>query len=165
MHSFNSRFTVDELINRWDEFTSPARFAGADEIMDLIFVSKRKGNKVRLVRRARSKREPFSCVFYGRIESKEQGSEIKGIFAKSLIDYVAVAMIVALFAYIRYVVVARGDSPVTVNVMLAASIIIGAFLLYNTRSAKRKFAEFLSCITDTENEKFKSKKELRGNQD
>ena len=61
MHTFESRYSKDELISRWDEFTSPARFAGTDDVMDLIFVSKRKGNKVRLVKRARTKRDPFAC--------------------------------------------------------------------------------------------------------
>ncbi len=165
MHSFNSRFLEDELIERWDEFTSPARFAGADEMMDLIYVSKRKGNQVRLVRRAGSKRDPFSCVFYGKIVKSEQGSAVKGIFAKSLFDYIAIALIIALFAYIRCIVIERGDSPVTVNILLGASIIIGGFLLYNTRSIKRKYAEFISRITDTENDKFISKKDLRENND
>ncbi|MBQ1206248.1 MAG: hypothetical protein IIX67_03500 [Clostridia bacterium] len=161
MHIYKSRYSEEELINRWDDFTSPARFAGADDVMDLIYVSKRKGKKVRLVRRARTKREPFSCVFYGTIESTEQGSQIKGSFMKSLIDYIAVALIVALLFYIRFLVIERGDSPVTVNVLLGASIVFGILLLYNTRSIKRKFSEFISRITDAENDKFLSKKDLK----
>lgn len=165
MHKFNSCFSKEELTSRWDEFTSPARFAGSDDVMDLIYVSKRKNDRVRLVRRARSKREPFSCVFYGKIAKTEKGSEISGIFAKSVIDYIAIALIIALLAYIRYIVIDRGESPVTVNVLLGASIIIGILLLYNTRSIKRKYAEFISRITDVENDKFLSKKELQENKD
>lgn len=165
MHIFKSRFSEKELTERWDEFTSPARFAGSDDVMDLIYVSKRKDKKVRLVRRARSKREPFSCVFYGNIVADEKGSAIKGVFAKSIKDYVAVCLIVSLLIYIRGLVMERGDSPVTVNVLLAAAIVLGVFLLYNTRSAKRRFAEFISRITDTENDKFLSKKELKEKED
>lgn len=165
MHKFNSCFSKEELTSRWDEFTSPARFAGSDDVMDLIYVSKRKNDRVRLVRRARSKREPFSCVFYGKIAKNEKGSEISGIFAKSVIDYIAIALIIALLAYIRYIVIDRGESPVTVNILLGASIIIGILLLYNTRSTKRKYAEFISRITDVENDKFLSKKELKENKD
>ena len=161
MHIFESRYSKDELIKCWDEFTSPARFAGTDDVMDLIFVSKRKGNKVRLVKRARSKRDPFACVFYGKIESAEKGSVIRGFFAKSLIDYFIVAVIILLFAYMSYYISARGDSTATVDALLGASVVFGALLLYNTRSTKRKYAEFMSRIADIENDKFLSKKELR----
>ncbi len=133
--------------------------------MDLIFVSKRNGNKVRLVRRSRSKRDPFSCVFRGNIVSNGQGSEIKGMFTKSWFDYIAVALIVCMFFYIRYLVLERGESPVTVNVLLACSIIGGGLLLYNTRSAKRRFAEFISRITETPNDKFFTKKEMKEKED
>lgn len=165
MNKFNSCFSKEELASRWDEFTSPARFAGSDDIMDLIYVSTRKDDKVRLVRRARSRREPFSCVFYGKIIKTEKGSEISGFFAKSVLDYIAIASIIVLLTYIRYIVIDRGESPVTVNILLAASIIIGALLLYNTRATKRKYAEFISRITDVENDKFLSKKELKENKD
>ena len=165
MHTFESRYSKDELISRWDEFTSPARFAGTDDVMDLIFVSKRKGNKVRLVKRARTKRDPFACVFYGKITETENGSRISGSFAKAFIDYLVVAAIISLFAYMSYYVSERGDSTVTVNVLLGASIVFGAMLLYNTRSVKRKYVDFISRITDTENDKFFSKKELRERDD
>ena len=161
MHIFESRYSRDELISRWDEFTSPARFAGTDDMMDLIFVSKRKGNKVRLVKRVRSKRDPFACVFYGKIEDSEKGSMIKGFFAKTFVDYFVVAVIISLFAYMSYYISARGDSTATVNALLGASVVFGALLLYNTRSTKRKYAEFISRITDVENDKFLSKKVLR----
>jgi hypothetical protein len=161
VHIFESNYSTDELINRWDEFTSPARFAGNDDTMDLIFVSKRKGNRVKLVRRARTKRDPFACVFYGKIEESENGSRIRGLFAKSIADYFAVALIIAFFAYLSYYVASNGDSSVTINSLLGASVVIGILLLHNTRSVKRKYAEFISRITDIENDKFFSKKELR----
>ena len=161
MHKFESRFSAEQLKDRWDEYTSPARFAGADETMDLIYVSKRKGEKVKLVRRTSSKREPFSCVFRGKIVSTEQGGSINGFFVKSIIDYIAIICICVLLAYIRYLVIDRGDSPVTVNLLLGSAILIGIALLYNKRSTKQKYAEFISRITDSPNEKFLSKKELR----
>ena len=44
MVKFTSEYSQNTLIEKWDEYTSPARFAGSDDTMDLIFVSKRKGN-------------------------------------------------------------------------------------------------------------------------
>ena len=162
---FKSSFSADELVKRWDEFTSPARFAGNDDMMDLIFISKRNDKNVKLVRRTRSKRDPFSCMFRGKIVSNDNGSEIRGFFTKAIFDYIAVILLIELFFYIRYLVIDRGDSPATVNVLLACAIIGGALLLYNTRSAKRRFSEFISRIADTENDKYLSRKELKEKED
>ncbi len=76
------------LESRWDEMTSPARFAGCDDTMDLIFVAKRSGGRVRLVRKARIAHEPFCCVFRGKISGSGSGSVIKGVFTKSVADYI-----------------------------------------------------------------------------
>lgn len=160
MVDFESDFKTEELIARWDEYTSPARFAGSDDTMDLIFVSKRNKNRVKLIRRTRSSREPFSTVFRGKITKTEQGSKISGMFTKSLLDYAAVAAIVGLLFYMRAVFAARGDSLNTIDSLIAVSIIGGGLLLYNTRAAKRKFADFIVRITGRENDKFLSKKEM-----
>lgn len=159
MISFNSKYSADELIERWDEFTSPSRFAGSDENMDLIFMSKRKVNKVRLTRRARQSREPFSCIFRGKIEKTENGSVIKGIFTKSIFDYAFVGIVFALLFYIRKLIIERGDSLNTINALLVCWIVFGLFLLFNSRSAKRRFADFITRITEEENIHFLSKRE------
>lgn len=159
MVSFKSKYSADELTEKWDEYTSPSRFAGSDENMDLIFISKRKGNKVRLVRRARQSREPFSCVFRGKIEECENGSEIKGVFTKSVFDYVFVSLILAILFYIRAMIIERGDSLNTVNVLLVCWIGFGALLLFNTRSSKRRFADFITRITAEKNVHFLTKRE------
>lgn len=161
MIKFESSLSKAELAEKWDEFTSPARFAGSDDAMDLIYVSKRKDDKVRLVRRARSRRDPFSCVFRGKIKSRDGGSEISGFFTKALFDYFAIAAIIALLFYIRSLVMERGESLGTVNVLLACSIIGGFLLLYNTRSTKRRYADFIVRITGGENDRFLSRKEMR----
>ena len=83
------------LESRWDEMTSPARFAGCDDTMDLIFVAKRSGGRVRLVRKARIAHEPFCCVFRGKISGSGSGSVIKGVFTKSVADYFIVLLISA----------------------------------------------------------------------
>lgn len=160
MVKFPSEFSGKELTERWDEFTSPARFAGSDDRMDLIFVSKRDNNKVRLVRRARHAFEPFSTVFRGKIVSNEQGSEIVGSFTKSFFDYSVIALILALLLYIRAIIIERGESLATINSLLIIGIIGGLILLYNRRSEKRKYAEFIFRITGNEIPIFLSKKEL-----
>ena len=163
MVKFPSEFSGQELTERWDEYTSPARFAGSDDRMDLIFVSKRKDNKVRLVRRARHAFEPFSTVFRGKIVSDEKGSEIIGSFTKSIFDYSIVALILALLFYIRAIVIERGENLATINGLLLIGIIGSLILLYNRRSEKRKYAELIFRITGTEIPIFLSKKDMNDN--
>ena len=155
MINFESNYSVNEFIERWDEFTSPARFSGSDDTMDLIFVSKRNENKVKLIRRARSNRDPFSTVFRGKIIKTEKGSAVSGIFTKSIADYISVTLVVAFLFYLRSV------SETNLNLLLSCSIIGGVLLLYNTRASKRRFAEFICRITDEKNKHFLSKKEVQ----
>lgn len=161
MIKFHSKHSADELISRWDEYTSPSRFAGNDDTMDLIFVSKRKNNKVRLIRRSKANREPFACVFRGTIVSDEYGSVIKGIFTKTIFDYIVVGLIIAAIFYIRSLVEARGEPLNTMNALLVIAIVGGIALLYNLRITKKRYAEFISRISDTENRFFLSKKEQK----
>jgi len=161
MIDFESKMNVTELIEKWDEFTSPSRFAGSDDTMDLIFVAKRSGERVKLVRRARLNREPFSSVFRGKIVKTEQGSKLTGFFTKSIFDYITVGLIIGLLFYIRAGILARGDSLNTINTLLVCSIIGGGLLLYNTRAAKRRYADFITRITGGENVYFLTKKEQK----
>ncbi|MBO5870758.1 MAG: hypothetical protein J6Q89_08420 [Clostridia bacterium] len=155
MINFESKYSVKELMERWDEFTSPARFSGSDDTMDLIFVSKRNENKVKLIRRARSTRDPFSTVFRGKIIKTEKGSVISGVFTKSILDYITVALVLVILFYLRSV------SETNLNALLVCSIIGGILLLYNTRASKRRFAEFICRIIDEENKYFLTKKEIQ----
>lgn len=159
MLNFKSKLSFEELKDRWDEFTSPARFAGSDDNLDLVFMSKRNDDKVKLVRRAKSTREPFSCVFRGRIKKNEKGSEIIGVFTKSWIDYIFVAFVLCLIFYIRNGIAERGESLNTINAVLAFSIVAGILLLLNTRATKRRYCDFIARIVGEENVYFLKKNE------
>lgn len=161
MIRFLSSFSSEELTERWDEYTSPARFAGSDDTMDLIFVAKRKKNKIKLVRRARTVREPFSCVFRGEIKNNGQGSEIKGYFTKSYFDYLICAIVLGLLFYIRSVAVGRGSPLGAMNTVLIAAIVGGLLLLCNFRPTKRRYAEFIYKITGKDEKMFLSRRERR----
>lgn len=161
MVRFPSDYSSDELIERWDEYTSPARFAGSDDTMDLIFVAKRNKNKVKLVRRARTVRDPFSCVFRGKIKKIGQGSEIKGCFTKSYFDYLLCAIAFALLLYIRSFVIERGSSLGAMNTISIVAIVGGILLMSNFRPTKRKYAEFIYKITGKESKQFLSRSESR----
>ena len=161
MIKFKSSYSCDELINRWDDYTSFSRFAGCDDTMDLIFVSKRNGNKVRLIRKARISREPFSVVFHGKIIKTERGSAIEGFFSKSIADYVGVGAVDAILFYIRTCVIQRGEDLNTINSLVVIALIASLVMLTNFRPAKRKYAEFISRIVGNENTFFISKSEFK----
>ena len=132
------------LESRWDEMTSPARFAGCDDTMDLIFVAKRSGGRVRLVRKARIAHEPFCCVFRGKISGS--GSVIKGVFTKSVADYFIVLLITALLFYIRHEVILRDRKQYTINFLIAFWLVAAVMLLYNAKRAGGKYIEMLNRI-------------------
>ena len=159
MINFESKYDVEELISRWDEFTSPSRFSGSDDSMDLIFVSKRNDSKVKLVRRARANRDPFSTVFRGKIVKTEKGSAISGIFTKSILDYLVVALILGFLFYLQ------SASETNISALLACAVIGAGVLLYNTKSSKRRFADFICRITEADNHLFLTKKELKEKED
>ncbi len=163
MIKFPSGFSPEELAERWDDYTSPARFAGNDDTMDLIFMGERNGDKVRLVRKARTVREPFTCVFRGRIKKTEKGSVIEGVFTKSIFDYLLVGLLIAFMFYVRTIVVERAGSLVSVNALLAITVVGGVALLLNYRSAKRRYAEFIFRITGVDLPMFQSKKDDKEN--
>lgn len=90
--------TLEELRRRWDYMTGEAFYAGCDEVMDLVFMGKRSGDKVSLIHKAPAMRNTFATVFYGELRATENGSEIVGTFKKRKSDYVA-AIVIAVLAF------------------------------------------------------------------
>ena len=161
MLKLQSDYGKEELAARWDDYTSAARFAGSDETLDLIFVAKRKGDRVKLVRKSNSVHEPYAAVFRGKLCSKGNGSFIKGIFTKSLFDYIFTALVIALAFVVRGYAESRGASLYTSNVILAAVILGGLALLYNYRGTKRRYVEFMCRITGKESDAYLSRREAK----
>lgn len=159
MVRFPSEFSVEELIKRWDEYTSISRFAGNDDTMDLIFLANREENRVKLVRRSRLSREPFASVFRGKIKKTKSGSEIVGFFTKTLLDYIFFAAVIALLFYIRSIIIERGGPLNTINIFIVIALFAMVLLLYNTRASKNRYADFISRITGIEIDDFLSRKE------
>lgn len=161
MTKMPSDLSVSELKKSWDSETSPARFAGCDDTMDLIFVARRKGNKVHLVRKARTVSDPFSTVFRGRLRQTKNGSEIVGIFTKRIIDYVFCILLVALLLYVQTTVIQKGNDPYTVNILLVSSVVGSLLALYPFRKTKRRYTDFMTDVTKKEVKLFLSRREKK----
>ena len=145
-----SSLSKEKLISNWDEYTSPARFAGSDDIFDDIFISFRKGDRIKLARKPRASFDMFSTVFRGKLGGDEKSSYIKGVYTVGIIDYVVSFIIAAVYAYIVYTVYERNGSVFDGKVLLLAAIgILLLWLALRPKSgAKKKYASLFDKITE-----------------
>ncbi len=150
MLSLNSSHSPKALLSRWDERTSPARFAGNDDVLDTVYRAKRKGNKIFLIRKGYSSVDPFVTVFRGEIAQTEKGSVLRGTFTKRAFDYVLIFLFLALdiaFAARSYLM---GSLTYTGLAGCALFAVIMILLAIPMPSAKRRYTEFLKDITRDE---------------
>lgn len=146
MIKLKSKYSEQQLIERWDKRMSPERFAGNDDYMDLCYCGFRKGKKIKLTRRTGISREPFSAVFRGKIVARSGGSEIHGYFTKGISDYITVAFVLA-FVLTIYMVVKFRNAPLTaINVLVAVTIVLAFILLFTWSGTKKKYIAFLKEI-------------------
>ncbi|HBR32437.1 MAG: hypothetical protein PHD46_05640 [Eubacteriales bacterium] len=146
MIRLKSSYSADQLAVQWDKRTSPERFAGNDDFMDLCFAGFRKGNRIKLARRNGISREPFSTVFRGKIVSQNGGSEIRGIFTKGLTDYITVFFVLAFVIAIYGVVKSRNAPMTAINVLLIITVLIAFVLLLTLGRTKREYLDFIKEI-------------------
>lgn len=145
-----SKSTPEQLAQRWDEKTSPARFAGSDELMDNIFIASRKEDRVFLIRRASGALDPFATVFRGRIVSCGSGSAIKGRFTKRLFDYLLVFALAVLDGFLFYRAWDDGSvTPSFTGLCIGVAVLL-LLLAVPLRSPRRRYREFLEEITSAD---------------
>ncbi|MBO4452572.1 MAG: hypothetical protein J5793_01425 [Clostridia bacterium] len=165
MVNLYSDYSVEELCSRWDDRTAPARFAGNDDALDLVFSATRRGCRVKLIRRPVDAREPFAAVFRGKIKKAENGSVITGFFTKGVGDYVFSALCTALsFAVFRSAQI-REAGVNQASMLLTACIVAAIILLYNRRSVKRQYTDFMSDITGKDPKLFLTRRERKADEE
>ena len=148
-----SKATPEQLVRRWDEKTSPARFAGNDALMDNIFIASRKEDRVFLIRRASGALDPFATVFRGRIVSCGGGSAIKGRFTKRLFDYLLLLLLAAIDGFIYFRALEEGSVNPSFTGLCIAFALVLLLLACPLRSTRRRYREFLEEITSADDEK------------
>lgn len=147
MLSLKSRYSPEQLTARWDERTSPARFAGNDDVLDNIYIASRKKNSVFLIRKARGALDPFATVFRGKILSCGAGSELRGRFSKRLFDYILLLLLLALDLFIYERAAVQTALTDGVKYGCAAFAVVLLLLAVPLPSAKRRYRAFLLEIT------------------
>ena len=149
MLTLKSTLTKQELIARWDDRTAPARFAGNEDLEDNIFMATRKGDKVTLIRKARGAWDPFATIFKGSILSDGEHSVLEGTFGKRTLDYLILIGLGMLdFLFYFYASPERQTKSMMGFCILFAVVLI--VLALPTRSAKKRYRQFLEDITQTE---------------
>ena len=150
MLSLTSSHSAKKMISRWDERTSPARFAGNDDVLDTVYRAKRKDNRVYLIRQGYSSLDPFTTVFRGKITENGEGSVLEGWFTKRVFDYVLLAILLILD--VAFAVRSYSMGSLTNMGMLGCGIFAAILVLLAVPmpSAKRRYTEFLRDITRDE---------------
>ena len=124
---FKSDHDVNTLKERWDDKTAFKNFAGGDDYLDNVFISRRYGSIVCL----KSK--------------KDGGSKITGFFGISLTDLIITAAFYLLYGSITRTVLERGDeSGAYWMIVIAAAILF--FILFTSPKTKRKYAEVINRV-------------------
>ncbi len=143
-----SRYSPEQLLARWDERTSPARFAGNDDVLDVIYVASRKKNRVFLIRKARRALDPFTTVFRGKVLPYGEGSVLQGSFSKRLFDYLLLLALLALdiFVYQRASASGLATSGFSAGCVLFACLLI--LLAIPFPRAKKQYLSLLKEITE-----------------
>ena len=147
---FKSDYGKNELIARFDDLTSEARFAGADEQNDWIFLSTRKGDKIKIIRKPKNAYDPFASVFRGRIVGVENGSEIRGFYTKSLPDYIFSLFVFSIYYTVCFNYYASADDKtVSLSLMIAGAAVL--LLLFSSLPHTRKrYGDFIRRVTEGE---------------
>lgn len=145
--TYKSEFDKATLISRWDDKTSFKNFAGGDDYLDTVFISRRYGSIVCLKRKPRSAHELFGATFWGVVcKSKNGGSSIRGFFGLSIIDLVITAIFYVLYGAITQTVLKRGDvSGAYWMIGIAAALLFMIF--FTSPKTKRRYSEIIERVT------------------
>ena len=139
---FRSAYNKERLTISWDQYTNEARFAGGDDFLDLVFIAKRKGNKISLIKKSKIGASPFTTRFNGVIKDDYGTGVIEGKFSKGLADYIAALLFVLFYSYIVYSLYQREQ---LISVLLfALGGLIMFLLLKCSKKSKQIYIDFIN---------------------
>ena len=141
-----SGLTCEELVRRWDERTSPQRFAGGDEFFDSVFIAERSGEKIKIAYKPRSGPDLFSTVFRGRLVKDGEGSAISGLFTKAGVDYILACVLAVVFFAVMKAVRDRGADIAVIYACCAVFALVMILFLIPKRSFRKKYLELFEDI-------------------
>lgn len=144
---YKSSYNKEELISRWDEITSPARFAGANAELDWVYNSSRKEDKVKLVKKPRASYDPYATVFRGKIEATKNGGQIRGVYTKGLFDYIITAVIAVVYFGVCAEYLSRVEDKTIPLILISVGIIVILFALIPFPGKIKKYGALIREVT------------------
>ncbi len=144
---YRSSCSKEELIKRWDDVTSPARFAGANAELDWVYNASRKEDRVRLVKKPRASYDPYATVFRGKIEEDGEGSSITGIYTKGIADYIITLIVGSIYFGVCAEYASRSAVKTVPYLLISAGILVVLFLLTPLPGKRRKYGELIKKVT------------------
>ena len=144
---YKSTYNKSELIARWDEITSPARFAGANAELDWVYNSFRKGDKIKLVKKPRASYDPYATVFRGKIEQTKNGGQIRGLYTKGLFDYIITAVIGAVYFGVCAEYLSRAADRTVPLLLISVGVIVVLFALIPFPGKRKKYGALIREVT------------------
>jgi len=150
---YKSSYSKEELTRRWDEITSPARFAGANAELDWVYNSSRKDDKVKLVKKPRASYDPYATVFRGKIEATKNGSQIRGVYTKGLFDYIITAIVGVVYFGVCAEYLSRASDRTIPLLLISTGIIVVLFALIPFPGKRRKYGALIREVTGTMSDK------------
>lgn len=148
MANFHSDLSKEELTMRWDNITSPARFAGADDMTDCVFISTRKDDRVTLVKKPKISFDPLSAYFRGKISADGDGSKITGIYTKGLTDYIVGAAISLIYFGVAAEYASRAENPSMPLAFIVGGIIVLILLYITYPGTRKKYEALIKEVTE-----------------
>lgn len=145
--TFKSKYDAETLKKRWDDKTSFGNFAGGDDFLDTVFISRRYGNIVCLKSKPRSAHELFGAVYWGVISGGRSSASIHGFFGISIVDLIITVIFYLLYGSITGTVMRRGDES-GAYWMIAIAVLILFFIFFTTPKTKNKYAEIIRRVTE-----------------
>lgn len=144
---YKSKYGKNELLKRWDDITSPARFAGANAELDWVYNSFRKGDKIKLVKKPRASYDPYATVFRGVIEETKYGSRIRGVYTKGLFDYIITAFVAAIYFGVCLEYLSRAQDRTIPLLLISVGIITVLFALIPFPGKRKKYGALIREVT------------------
>lgn len=144
---YGSAYGKDELIKRWDEITSPARFAGANDELDWVYNASRDGDKIRLVKKPRAAYDPYATVFRGTVRDTEKGSAIVGVFTKGLADYLITLFISFIYFGVCAAYASRAADRTIPLMLISVGIAAVIFVLTPLPGKRKKYSALIREVT------------------
>lgn len=140
--TIKSRLSRSDFFKSWDSVTAYGNFAGGDEVLDSVFIAKRKGGLVYLIEKPKSAHDIFAATFYGFISGTAEGSVLHGFFGISVLDFIITAIAYVVYGFVIASVYNRGQAG-SARVMIVMGLAVLALIFVTLPKTRRRYRRIL----------------------